>query len=82
MSVESGGNIFTFLNIFSFGFGVKTFLILFLVFYAVFAFVLYTQIGQMSKKLPSSVDPSLKFIGFIHFGLSLAFLFISIGILI
>ena len=82
MSAEQGQELFNFLNVFSFGFGVKTFLILFLVFYAVFAFVLYTQIGQMSKKLPTSIDPSLKFIGFIHLGVSLAFLFISIGILL
>lgn len=82
MSAEQGQQLFDLLNIFSFGFGIKIFLILFLVFYAVFAFVLYTQIGQMSKKLPTSVDPSLKFIGFIHLGISLAFLFISLGILI
>jgi len=82
MSVEQGQELFSILNVFSFGFGVKTFLILFLVFYAVFAFVLYIQIAQMSKKLPTSIDPSLKFIGFIHLGVSLAFLFISLGILL
>ncbi len=77
MSVEDTIGI---VDLFTARLGIKIFLLLFLVFYAVFAIVLYTQIKQMGHKLPTSVNPFFKFIGLLNIGLALAILFITIGI--
>lgn len=78
MPIENGG--FSLLNGFSAEFGVKVFLILFLIFYAFFALVLFRQVGTMSKKLPTSISPFLKFVSVLNIGVSLAVLFLVIGI--
>lgn len=58
---------------------IKSFLILFLVFYVVFAAILYRQVQIMNKKLLSSLSPILKFVAAVHIGISLAILFLVIG---
>lgn len=58
---------------------VKSFLVLFLVFYSVFALILFRQIQLMNKKLPTTLSPVLQFIGIINLGLALAILFLVIG---
>lgn len=68
-----------FLNFFDVVFGVKAFLILFLVFYIFFAFILFRQISIMNKKLPTSLSPLLKFIGIVHLGFAIALLFLVLG---
>ena len=73
------GSSFSFLNDFSLAFGIKAFLVLFLVFYSVFALILLRQIQIMSTTLPTELSPLLKFIGIMHFGFSLAVLFLVIG---
>lgn len=60
-------------------FGVKAFLVLFLVFYSVFAIILYRQIQIMNKKLPTPLTPILRFIGIIHVGVSLTVLLLVVG---
>lgn len=57
----------------------KVFLILFLIFYVVFSMTLFRQIQTMSKKLPTSLSPFLKFISVLSIGISLALLFLIIG---
>ena len=57
----------------------KAFLILFLIFYAVFSLILYRQVQIMSRKLPTALSPILKFVGIIHIGVSLALLFLVAG---
>lgn len=60
-------------------FGVKSFLVLFLVFYSVFALLLYRQVQIMDQKLPTALSPFLRFAGILHLGVSLAILFLTIG---
>lgn len=74
-NVTSG--VFEFLNV---AFALKAFLILFLIFYVIFSLILYRQIQVMSKTLPTSVVPFIKFIGIIHLGVALALLLIAIGV--
>lgn len=59
---------------------VKGFLVLFLIFYVVFSLILFRQIQLMAKKLPTTAVPILKFAGILLVGVSLALLFIVIGI--
>lgn len=66
-----------FINI-SAGFIAKAFLILFLVFYSVFALILFRQVQLMTKAIPTAVSPFLKFAAIIHVGVSIALLFIMI----
>ncbi len=73
------GGPFSFLNDFSLVFGVKAFLVLFLIFYSVFAVILLRQIQTMSRTMPTELSPVLKFIGIMHLGFSLAILFLVIG---
>jgi hypothetical protein len=56
-------------------FFLKAFLILFLLFYSVFAFVLYRQIQLMCRALPTQVAPFLRFLAIVHIGFSLAIFF-------
>lgn len=59
--------------------GVKAFLVLFLVFYSVFAIILYRQIQIMNKKLPTPLTPILRFMGIVHIGVSLAVMLLVVG---
>ena len=70
---------FDIFNVISASFGVKVFLILFLVFYTVFALMLFRQIQIMNKKLPTPISPILKFVGILHLGVALAVLLVVIG---
>jgi len=65
---------------FNTAFGIKAFLILFLVFYCIFAMMLFRQIQLMSRTLPTVVFPLLKFLAIIHIGVSLAILFMVLGV--
>ena len=60
-------------------FVLKSFVILFAVFYVVFSLILYRQIQLMDRSLPTPIGPFLKFIGILQIGVALAFLFILIG---
>lgn len=60
-------------------FALKSFVILFAVFYVVFSLILYRQIQLMDRSLPTPIGPFLKFIGILQIGIALAFLFILIG---
>lgn len=60
-------------------FGVKSFLILFLVFYSVFALLMFRQVQIMDQKLPTALSPFLRFVGILHVGVALAILFLTIG---
>ena len=61
-------------------FGLKAFFVLFVIFYAIFALILYRQIQLMERALPTPIAPFLKFLGVLQIGVALAFLFIVIGI--
>jgi hypothetical protein len=61
-------------------FVIKIFLILFLIFYTFFAFMLLRQIQTLAKELPTSIAPLLRFLAIINLGVSLAILFIVIGV--
>lgn len=71
-------------NLFNFNFGgvfiVKAFFILFLVFYTVFALIIFRQIQLMAKALPAPISPFLKFLAIVHIGISLALLFVVLGV--
>lgn len=58
---------------------VKLFLLLFLIFYAVFALTLYRQIQLMSTNMQSPLSPLLKFVAILHIGVSLTVLFLVLG---
>ncbi|HBG82175.1 MAG: hypothetical protein UU05_C0014G0009 [Candidatus Curtissbacteria bacterium GW2011_GWA1_40_47] len=57
----------------------KAFLILFILFYAIFSLMIFRQIQIMAKTLPTSLSPWLKFIGIVQIGISLGLLFVVIG---
>ena len=76
MPLESGVGLFG--NI-SPDFGVKIFLILFLVFYTVFAFILYMQVKIMCRKLPTPLSPHLRFVSVLNIGISVAVIFLVMG---
>ncbi len=75
--VEASNNLFINLNTI---FVIKAFFILFLVFYIFFAIMLFRQVQIMTKKLPTQLSPLLKFIGLLNVGISLALIFMVIGI--
>lgn len=58
---------------------IKAFLILFLIFYAVFALMLFRQIQLMNKNMPTSLSPLLKSIAILNLGVSWAVLFLVVG---
>jgi len=70
---------FNLTNRFDAVFVTKSFLILFLVFYTVFAFVIYRQIQLMCGALPTPISPLLRFLATIHIGITLAILLGVIG---
>lgn len=57
----------------------KMFMVLFIIFYTIFAFILLRQIQIMTIKLPTKLSPVLKFIAIVHVGFSLAILFLFIS---
>ena len=67
-------------NLVSAAFITKAFLVLLLVFYTVFALVLFRQTQLMAKTLPTMLSPLLKFLAIIHIGVALALLFIILGV--
>ena len=78
MPIESAGlNLLSTINP---SFMVKGFLILFTIFYIVFSTILFRQIDLMSEKLPTSVNPLLRFIAIVNIGVSLALFFLILGI--
>ena len=72
------GSVGSFLQVDS-GFLTKAFLVLFLIFYSVFALILFRQIQIMNKKLPTALSPILRFVGIIHLGVTLAITFFVVG---
>jgi hypothetical protein len=54
----------------------KMFMVLFIVFYTIFAFILLRQVQIMTIKLPTKLSPVLKFVAIIHVGFALAILFL------
>ncbi|MBI2326966.1 hypothetical protein HYU92_01495 [Candidatus Curtissbacteria bacterium] len=77
MPVEENLPIFSSLTVV---FGVKAFFVLFLIFYAIFALILFRQIQLMGKTLPTIIVPFLKFLGIFHIGVALALLFVVLGV--
>lgn len=77
MPIESTS--FEVVNSLSAAFGIKAFLVLFLVFYIVFALILYRQVQIMALKLLTPLSPILRFIAILHIGASIAVLFLVIG---
>ena len=78
MPIESAGlNLLSTINP---SFVVKGFLILFTIFYIVFSTILFRQIDLMSEKLPTSVNPLIRFIAIVNIGVSLALFFLILGI--
>lgn len=61
-------------------FWIKIFLILFIIFYCVFSFMLIKQIQMVTKELPTPIMPFLKFISIVNFGISLALIFLVMGL--
>ncbi|KKR77950.1 MAG: hypothetical protein UU23_C0006G0005 [Candidatus Curtissbacteria bacterium GW2011_GWA1_40_9] len=77
MLVDS--NSFGFLSFLDASFGIKAFLLLFLVFYIFFSVILYRQIVIMNRKLPTPLSPLLRFMGIVHIGVSVAVFFLVLG---
>ena len=61
-----GNDIFSFLDTLNVAFGVKAFIVLFLVFYTVFALILFRQVQLMSRTLPTALSPFLLFLAILH----------------
>ncbi len=57
----------------------KMFMVLFVVFYTIFALLLFRQVQIMTIKLPTKLSPILKFVAIVHIGFSLAILFLFIS---
>ncbi len=60
-------------------FGVKAFFILFLIANGFFALMMLRQIQLMTRMLPTSFSPILKFLAIVYMGFSWAALFVVIG---
>lgn len=73
--------IFEFLNLgfLTTAFVVKAFFSLLIVFYIVFAVIIFRQTQLMARSLPTALSPALMFISILHIGVSLAFLFVFLG---
>lgn len=61
-------------------FVIKSFFVLLLVFYIVFALVIFRQTQLMAKSLPTVLSPVLMFVAILQIGVALAFLFIFLGL--
>lgn len=57
----------------------KAFLVLFLIFYIVFAVLVFRQVISMSEKLSTPLSPLLRFISIIHVGVAIAVLLLILG---
>lgn len=57
----------------------RAFFVLLLIFYIVFALIIFRQTQLMSKTLPTTLSPILMFIAILHLGIAVAFLFIVLG---
>lgn len=72
-----------FVNVQAGGFGLqfflKAFLVLLLIFYTVFALMLFRQVQLMCRTLPTTLSPILKFLAIIHVGVALAVLLVVLG---
>lgn len=68
-----------FLSSFTIAFGTKAFIVLFLIFYTMFALILYRQVQIMNSKLPTQLSPILRFVSVLNVGVSVAILFLIIG---
>lgn len=73
-------NPFSFLDFLTLSFIVKVFFILFLVFYSVFALVVFRQIQLMARSLPMVLSPFLKFVAIVHIGVALALFFVVLEV--
>ena len=73
-------NLFNSFDFISANFFIKAFFVLFLVFYSVFALIIFRQIQLMAKALPLGISPFLKFLGIVHIGVALALLFVVLGV--
>ena len=69
-----------FLTFLSFAFIIKALFVLLVIFYNVFALLIFRQTQLMAKTLPTVLSPILKFIAILHVGISLALLFVVIGV--
>lgn len=78
MFFESG--LFGFLDFLSAAFVIKVFFVLFLVFYGVFALIIFRQIQLMAKALPMSLSSLLKFVAIVHIGVAVALLFVVLEV--
>lgn len=68
---------FNFLNV---GILVKVFFLLFLLFYTIFSLIIFRQVQLMEKTLPLPLSPILTFISILQIGVSLALLFVVLGV--
>ena len=68
------------LNIFTIALGAKAFIVLFLIFYTMFALILHRQVQIMNGKLPTQLSPALRFISVLNVGVTVAILFLIIGL--
>ena len=59
---------------------IKAFFILFLIFYSIFALIIYRQVQLMIDTLPVGISPFLKFVTIIHIGVALALLLVVLGV--
>lgn len=66
-------------DVFGLHFFLKSFLVLLLIFYAVFSLMLFRQVQLMCRTLPTSLSPLLKFLAIIHVGAALAVLLLVLG---
>lgn len=62
-------------------FGVKAFLILFVVFYLVYSVLIIRQVQLMEEAFTTKLAPVLKFISIVNAGVAAALFFLTIGIL-
>lgn len=79
MPIENFGS--SFWDNLNLNFWIKSFLSLFLIFYAIFALILLRQVQLMCKTLPTPIGPLLKFLAIIHLGVSVAILLLILGTL-
>jgi hypothetical protein len=70
---------FEFLDFLSGIFFIKIFLLLFLIFYSVFALILYRQTQLMTRTLPIVLAPFIQFATIVQIGVALALFFVVLG---
>ncbi len=71
-------NVASFLTV---EFGIKAFLVLFLVFYLTYALLIVRQVQLMGRAISSRLSPILKFVSIINVGFAMALLLLAVGIL-